>query len=226
MLTLLLVRVGYDEDVEGFQFTRNASKKQKPSTTEIPRIPSLAVENTTSKSHEPQPSPRRGRPSKKKKAADAVARSATNATTHEDTTHTVGTESTGPATRTRTGTQRAADGGAVVVGPSDTAPQELPSRTRRKRDPPDLPVEEKKRRKGRPSKSREEERNGNGFQSPEPQEPEAGTSKVALPLADTPVIQRNKDMRGAKSGKQRRDSLGMRGRRASSLIDSGASNGE
>lgn len=225
LLTTFRYIVGYDEDVEGFQFTRNASKKQKPSTTEPAHIPSLAAENTTSISHEPQPSPRRGRPPKKKKAADAAARSAIVTNPREETTRSAEPEPTGPATRTRTGTQRATDGGAsVVVEPSDTSPQELPSRPRRKRDVSDAPVEEKKRRKGRPSKSRIEERDG--FQSPEPHEREAGTSKVALPLADTPVIQRNKDMRGAKSGKQRRDSLGMRGRRASSLIDSGASNGE
>lgn len=83
---------------------------------------------------------------------------------------------------------------------------------------------EKKRRKGRPSKSKTEEKNG--FVSPEPQP--SGTAKITLPMADTPVMQRNKDMRtAAKSEKgNRRSSLGMRGRRASSLIDSGASNGE
>lgn len=46
-------------------------------------------------------------------------------------------------------------------------------------------------------------------------------------MADTPVIQRNKELRGAKGDKgRRRSSLGMRGRRASSLIDSGTSNGK
>ncbi|KAL8872778.1 MAG: hypothetical protein Q9174_001654, partial [Haloplaca sp. 1 TL-2023] len=47
--------------------------------------------------------------------------------------------------------------------------------------------------------------------------------KVSLPFADTPIIRRNKEMRkGAENG-SRRSSLGMRGRRASSLIDSGKS---
>ncbi len=45
-------------------------------------------------------------------------------------------------------------------------------------------------------------------------------TKIALPFADTPIIRRNKEMRD-----NRRSSLGMRGRRASSLIDSGKSNG-
>ena len=52
-------------------------------------------------------------------------------------------------------------------------------------------------------------------------------TRIALPFADTPVIRRNKAMREGKSGKgERRSSLGLRGRRASSLIDAGNSNGE
>jgi kinetochore protein Mis13/DSN1 len=51
-------------------------------------------------------------------------------------------------------------------------------------------------------------------------------TRIALPVADTPVNTRNKAMREGKSGKgERRDSLGSRGRRASSLIESGTSNG-
>lgn len=52
------------------------------------------------------------------------------------------------------------------------------------------------------------------------------TTKIALPFADTPVISRNKEMRKTSSESRRRSSSGMRGRRASSLIDSGVSNGE
>ncbi|EXJ64884.1 hypothetical protein A1O7_01223 [Cladophialophora yegresii CBS 114405] len=56
------------------------------------------------------------------------------------------------------------------------------------------------------------------------QENSSGT-RIALPLADTPVIKRNKAMREGKSAKgERRSSLGNRGRRASSLIESGTSN--
>lgn len=47
----------------------------------------------------------------------------------------------------------------------------------------------------------------------------AGTSKISLPFSDTPVIDRNKNMR--KKDTKRRSSLGLRGRRASSLIDAG-----
>ena len=47
-------------------------------------------------------------------------------------------------------------------------------------------------------------------------------ARITLPVSDTPVINRNKEMR-KKGGGSRRSSLGMRGRRASSLIDSGHS---
>lgn len=68
-------------------------------------------------------------------------------------------------------------------------------------------------------------------QTPKQPQPSArkrdgGATKIMLPFADTPVITRNKEMRkGAKDG-HRRSSTGLRGRRASSLIDSGLSNGK
>lgn len=51
--------------------------------------------------------------------------------------------------------------------------------------------------------------------------------RIQLPFADTPVIKRNKEMRKASADNaHRRTSSGMRGRRASSLIDEGRGNGE
>jgi kinetochore protein Mis13/DSN1 len=49
--------------------------------------------------------------------------------------------------------------------------------------------------------------------------------KIALPFNDTPVQNRNKEFRkrGGASGTGRRSSLGMRGRRASSLLENGYS---
>ncbi|RYO91424.1 hypothetical protein DL764_008290 [Monosporascus ibericus] len=49
----------------------------------------------------------------------------------------------------------------------------------------------------------------------------SNSKKIALPFSDTPIINRNKEMRRKTGG--RRSSLGMRGRRASSLIDNGHS---
>ena len=45
---------------------------------------------------------------------------------------------------------------------------------------------------------------------------------ISLPFSDTPIINRNKELR-KKGGVTRRSSLGLRGRRASSLIDNGHS---
>ena len=52
----------------------------------------------------------------------------------------------------------------------------------------------------------------------------SGGAKVVIPLSDTPIIQRNKQFRkevGGGGTSSRRSSLGLRGRRASSLIDNG-----
>lgn len=57
-------------------------------------------------------------------------------------------------------------------------------------------------------------------------EEEEKTMKIALPFADTPIIKRNKEMRKASADTNRRSSSGMRGRRASSLIDEGRGNGK
>ncbi|CAH0016049.1 unnamed protein product [Clonostachys rhizophaga] len=51
------------------------------------------------------------------------------------------------------------------------------------------------------------------------QEQAVQSAQISLPMSDTPIINRNKEMR--KKGSNRRSSLGSRGRRASSLIESG-----
>ena len=62
--------------------------------------------------------------------------------------------------------------------------------------------------------------------APQPASEDDKTTKIALPFADTPIIKRNKEMRKASADSNRRSSSGMRGRRASSLIDEGRGNGE
>jgi kinetochore protein Mis13/DSN1 len=44
-------------------------------------------------------------------------------------------------------------------------------------------------------------------------------TKIHLPMSDTPILRKNKELRHGKG--KRRSSMGMRGRRASSLIDNG-----
>lgn len=192
----------YDEDIEGFQFSRiTDNKKQKASKdSEKPDLP-------VPEEPAPQPSPRRGRPPKKK-----VEQKPSNVTETKK-------DSEGAVKRKTRGSART----APEPEPQPQPQTERSTRATRKRDEGDQVTVEKKRKKGRPSKSHEEQ--PNGFVSPEA--PPAGTATIALPMADTPVIQRNREMRGKKSAKgSRRSSLSMRGRRASSLIDSGASNGE
>jgi kinetochore protein Mis13/DSN1 len=48
------------------------------------------------------------------------------------------------------------------------------------------------------------------------------TTKIKIPFADTPVINRNKQLRQQHGQGHRRSSVGLRGRRASSLIESGS----
>ncbi|KAJ1717634.1 Mis12-Mtw1 family protein [Aspergillus flavus] len=188
----------FDEEDEGFQFTRIKTKKSKPTVESIPEIPQPEAPA-------PNPSPRRGRPPKKRPVEKSESAVASKKSSESSTRQTRATAK-------------------PTLPEPETQPASAPrtTRTTRRQDNGETAPVEKKRRKGRPSKSHDDQRNG--FVSPEPQQ--AGTSKITLPMADTPVIQRNKELRGAaKSGKgNRRSSLGMRGRRASSLIDSGASN--
>lgn len=124
-----------------------------------------------------------------------------------------------------------------------TALLEIPVKEKRRRsprnsaehqasaDPPPIHVKKKRAKENRNSKRLTDE----SLQSVPPTIPQDrelpkaterheiswDATKIALPFADTPIIRRNKEMRD-----NRRSSLGMRGRRASSLIDSGKSNGD
>ncbi|KAJ5769459.1 hypothetical protein N7520_004018 [Penicillium odoratum] len=193
-------KANYEEDAEGFRFSRKPSKRTRPSIEPVPENPQSDVENAPSKS-----TPRRGRPPKKRLVEDANGNASASA---------VPTNGKTTELPTRRGTKRTAQKVHPEPEPSATSTRSL-----RNHESPSNAPPEKKGKRGRPARPRTSDTNG--FKSPEPS---AGT-KVALPLADTPVIQRNKELRGTKSGKgNRRSSLGMRGRRASSLIDSGASN--
>ncbi|KAL8936407.1 MAG: hypothetical protein Q9216_004948, partial [Gyalolechia sp. 2 TL-2023] len=105
-------------------------------------------------------------------------------------------------------------------------------------EPPVPPLEVKKKRRPKDDGPQEVRKSRKQDQATSTQPPESAPVelprtqpvdkpldpiKVSLPFADTPIIRRNKEMRkGAENG-SRRSSLGMRGRRASSLIDSGKS---
>ncbi|KAB5572647.1 Mis12-Mtw1 protein family-domain-containing protein [Coniochaeta sp. 2T2.1] len=119
-----------------------------------------------------------------------------------------------------------------------------PSAASQERDEPQLVVPKARataRRTTRASIEREKKGQDTTTEEPQPARtsrepgtpaPEEGDSlqshhaegqKIALPFSDTPVQNRNKDFRKKGGNSQRRSSLGMRGRRASSLIDNGHS---
>lgn len=55
---------------------------------------------------------------------------------------------------------------------------------------------------------------------------ETRVMQISLPFADTPIQRRNKEMRKTSAESHRRSSTGMRGKRASSVIDEGRGNGK
>ncbi|CRG86163.1 kinetochore protein Mis13/DSN1 [Talaromyces islandicus] len=182
----------YDEDDEGFKFTRAVAPKKPKLVSESTSTNEITAEKTT------HPQSKRGRPPKTQTARGTGALvgedAAVSTSNRRPSRRRSGRDSLEPETQT----------GKRVNGKRTEEP---PSHTPKR---------------GRPSKS--QPTNHNNFQSPD-DDRQGGGTKIALPVADTPVIRRNKEMRQERAGKgQRRSSLGMRGRRASSLIDSGTSN--
>lgn len=55
---------------------------------------------------------------------------------------------------------------------------------------------------------------------------ETQVMQIALPFADTPIQRRNKEMRKTSAEGHRRSSTGMRGKRASSIVDEGRGHGK
>ena len=186
----LIEFIAYDEEDDGFAFTRTRAKKAK---------------------------------------ADAVLASTTEKPTGEERTEPAPTRK---PRKKATGSPSA----AAVDNGGKTAKRRSPrhSGEHENADPPALIV--KKRRKDRASSELKHDGGAERLQTdkkPAQQEPQQehtqpsevtfDATKIALPFADTPIIRRNKEMR--KTNAARRSSLGMRGRRASSLIDTGKSNG-
>ncbi|KAJ5115773.1 hypothetical protein N7456_000121 [Penicillium angulare] len=209
-------KANYEEDDEGFRFSRKPVKKSRPSIEPVAEEGS-DVENA----HVPPKStPRRGRPPKKR--VEEVHR-------HGHGQGDSATNGNGNGTGKEKGkgkghsTELPRRSNKRPVQSIETDPEPEPERTRSRNYDSPGNAHEKKGKRGRPARSKVETQTQtemNGFRSPEPS---AGKT-IPLPAADTPVIQRNKELRGAKGKGRRRSSLGMRGRRASSLIDSGASN--
>lgn len=188
----LILLAAYDEEDDGFAFTRTRAKKAKAA----PVLPTTIEEDKQESKVEPAPTKRPKKKSEGSPSAPAME------------------------SDTKVGKRRSA--------------RHSSEHEKGSADPPTLQV--KKRRKDRGSSEMKADQKDEKSQTQhEPPPHEAArdhaqpieitfdATKIALPFADTPRIQRNKDMR--KTNAARRSSLGLRGRRASSLIDSGKSTG-
>lgn len=233
------------EEDDGFVFTR-AKKKQKQVVES--RAPALSTISETTKQ-----SKRSAEPLQSESNADAESTKKDGGSPKKKPRRlSFSTPAKEPVRRSkRISTASIAEQGSPIA----KVPQELrPTKTRKeKTEKPRPPAKKSEELTPPPSEERDApilqqtERPITGSKiprkaaepepEPDPQpetEPEAieqngetySPTKIALPFADTPVISRNKAMRENKGGKsERRSSLGLRGRRASSLIDSGASSG-
>ncbi|KAM5471655.1 hypothetical protein MferCBS49748_001826 [Microsporum ferrugineum] len=197
--------IDYDEDVGGFQFTRAGNiKKPKQSNGTVPN--GILEGSSTPELNNASSAVRQKKKSTRKQAPNGVV---------EPSSESVDSKSMKPKSKR----------------PAQEIPQKQSKSQKKIQTPEPGPLYVPKKRKLEKTKDPElqepkqkQQDNDEAIQSTPEDLRNVGT-KIALPFADTPVIQRNKDMRKEKSRKgQRRSSLSLRGRRASSLIDSGVSN--
>lgn len=175
--------IAYDENDDGFTFSRTRSKKTKAQSVASAREPAPSE----SKAPEPVPAPARSRRKKDSLAPPPI--------TEDD------------AAPKRRRSARLSGGDREIATP---VPAEKPKRAKKTAEP-------------KPSSERDDGLDLVGGDLVVEKKRDA--TKIALPFADTPVIKRNKEMRKGSGQGHRRSSTGLRGRRASSLIDSGTSNG-
>ncbi|KAF2023550.1 hypothetical protein EK21DRAFT_80629 [Setomelanomma holmii] len=200
-------KAAYDEDDDGFQFSRRISKR----TTKAQAAPA------------PEPIPEEP-PAKSARSQDALPAKPT-ARRKKASIAAIDPELSDTQKRRRS-TRLSGDKEQLEVRPKST---EAPVAKRAKKT---APVEKERRKQITPApEAQQEPTNGLvGVKTPTQNEltvakkRDPNAQRIMLPFADTPVITRNKEMRkGSKDG-HRRSSTGLRGRRASSLIDSGMSN--
>ncbi|KAL8933465.1 MAG: hypothetical protein Q9211_005772, partial [Gyalolechia sp. 1 TL-2023] len=189
----------YDEDSDGFRFTRTRAKKAKAElTSQIPPI-------TEDKHEESPPKPVAVKKTRKRIQGSPSA---------------PGVENGGKPERRRRSPRNSGDEDIV-----QDEPPIPPLEVKKKRRPKDDPCQETRGSKKQDQATATQPPQSAPAEPPrtQPVDKPLDPIKVSLPFADTPIIRRNKEMRkGAENG-SRRSSLGMRGRRASSLIDSGKS---
>ncbi|KAF2997191.1 hypothetical protein E8E13_006311 [Curvularia kusanoi] len=199
-------KVAYDENDDGFQFSRRTTRKS--SKVQAAPLQESLPEDRVAK---PKPTRRKEvlRSSPEPAPVKATARRKKSMATADP-------ESSDTQNRRRSA-RISGDRSSLEMRPKSVEPL-LPKRTSRKA----APEPQKKQKQVTPAPEEQARHAFAGAQTPTQRDPAA--KRIMLPFADTPVITRNKEMRkGSKDG-HRRSSTGLRGRRASSLIDSGMSN--
>ncbi|KAI9834340.1 MAG: hypothetical protein M1826_004266 [Phylliscum demangeonii] len=225
------VSLSYDEEDDGFLFTRTRSKKSKAVQAAVPasvpeeEVPSLSAPTRTAAAAA-------AAPATMKTAATATATVAKTATSTRRKNAGVGAASKTVDKEVLKPRRRS----ARVAG--DTRPEGAQDHARtREHEPPAIRdsshEEARDARIERPREVAKETANGDGLHVAADVAAEHGdatspakdadATRIALPLADTPVIKRNKEFREQGSRRQhRRSSAALRGRRASSLMESGS----
>lgn len=200
-------KAAYDEDDDGFQFSRRTSKRT--TKAQAATAPEPIPEEPVAKPAREDPLPPKSTTRRKKAPLPADPESS-------DTQ------------KRRRSTRLSGDKEQLEVRPKAVEPATT------KRPKKTAPVEKERRKQITPVPEAQPQQKTAviGVKTPTQNElkvakkRDPNAQRIMLPFADTPVITRNKEMRkGSKEG-HRRSSTGLRGRRASSLIDSGMSNGE
>lgn len=196
----------YDENDDGFQFSRRTSKRTSkaqaaPTTAPIPE------------GEVAQPA----RPSESQPAKFIARRKKTSISTVEFQAEDV--------QKRRRSTRLSADKDQLEARPK-AAEASAAKRTKKS-----APAEKERKKQTTPAPEAQPEARSahpvtrtpthNELHVAKKRDPNA--QRIMLPFADTPVINRNKEMRKGNKDGHRRSSTGLRGRRASSLIDSGSS---
>ncbi|KAK5628920.1 hypothetical protein RRF57_004635 [Xylaria bambusicola] len=188
----------YDEQDGDFQFTRNSKRTKTAHPEPIPEDELAPA---------PKTAPRRGRPPKRKPDREEPPKPApkpvpTRASKRRSSQAQTQSDVTPPPQRiTRHKTRSSIDKlDPVPTKIINNAPKSRPIQEERELETVSTPIDVDKVQRT---------------------EEVSEAKKIALPFSDTPIINRNKEMR-KKTG-NRRSSLGMRGRRASSLMNSGHS---
>ena len=210
-------KVAYDENDDGFQFsrrtTRKATKAQAAPLQES--IPEDKVAKPTRRREalrsSPEPAPLKAPTRRKKSIA------------------TVDPESSDTQNRRRSA-RISGDRNSLEIRPKSVEP--LPPKRTGRKAPSEPQKKKQKQKQVTPAPEEPPAHAFAGAQTPNQhdvnaaKERDPNAKRIMLPFADTPVITRNKEMRKGNKDGHRRSSTGLRGRRASSLIDSGMSNGE